>query len=94
MNQYELTIVLPGKTTTAKKKSFQEKIEKVLSLSKGKIVKVEDWGERELSYPIRRNESGSYLHYKLELSSEAAKIVSDKIRLEEGLLRHLLVLVK
>lgn len=44
MNKYELTVVLDPKATVAKKKKVIETIEKIISLLKGKLGKVEDWG--------------------------------------------------
>ena len=67
MRSYELTVVLPGKTTPAKKKSSQEKIEKIINSGKGKVGNVDDWGEITLSYPIAKNETGIFLHIPLQL---------------------------
>ena len=67
MRQYELTIILAGKATPAKKKSVTEKIKKLITTLKGKVGKVEDWGEKELAYQIAKNETGIFLHFPLEL---------------------------
>ena len=91
MKNYELTVVLPGKLTAAKKKGALEKIEKMISTFKGKIVKSEDWGERELAYSIAKNDSGTYLYFEVELEAAQAKALNDKIRLEEDLIRYLFV---
>lgn len=91
MENYELTLVLPAKTTTAKKKSVQELVEKLVKTLKGKLTKVDDWGELKLFYEISGNESGIFLHYWLELDKQAVKDINDKLRLEEGIIRYLLV---
>ena len=38
MKDYELTIVLPGKFTPAKKKAVQERIEKLIKTFKGSVA--------------------------------------------------------
>jgi len=91
MEQYELTLVLPAKTTAATKRSVQELVEKLVKTLKGKITKVNDWGEIKLSYEISGNESGIFLHYWLELDKQSVKDINDKLRLEEGIIRYLLV---
>jgi len=91
MNTYELTVVLPGSATPAKQKSAKELIEKLVNTFKGKIKKLDEWGKIELAYIISGNESGYFLHYILELDSDAVKQIDDKIRLEEEVIRYLLV---
>ncbi len=91
MQNYELTIVLPGKTTAAKKKAMVEKVETMVKAFKGKIEKTDDWGEKELAYNIKKSETGNFTHFKLQLTPKDAKSLGDKIRLEEELLRYLLV---
>jgi len=91
MQKYELTVVLPGKTTAAKKKNAVSRIEKIVETLGGKIIKSEDWGEKELAYKIAKNTSGVYLYFELEITKKAISGLNDKIKLEDGIIRHLLV---
>lgn len=93
MRNYELTLVLDGKATSAKKKSAQETIEKIVNVLKGKVAKFEDWGMKDLASPIGKNTSGIYLHFKLELDGSTAKQLTAKLRSEETILRYLLIKV-
>ena len=89
--QYELTIVIDGKATTAKKKSADKKISELIKIYDGKVVKVDDWGVIELAYPIGKSETGYFLHYLVELSAEKAKDLPTKLKLEEEYIRYLIV---
>jgi small subunit ribosomal protein S6 len=91
MNSYELTIVLSGKATEAKKKSAITKVDKLISSLKGKIIKTSDWGKIELSYKIKKEESGIFILFDLELDGPSAKIINEKIRLEDDIIRYLLI---
>jgi small subunit ribosomal protein S6 len=91
MEKYELTVVLSGDTTTAKKKKAQEAIEKIVKIVGGKIGKAEDWGKKELAYEIEKNDSGIFLLYNLELEGEVVKMLPQKFNLEENIIRYLLV---
>jgi len=91
MNSYELTVVLPGSASSAKKKSVSSKIEKLVEESNGKIKKVSDWGKIELAYKIQKEETGLFLHYNLELEAKGAKNLKDKLRIESDIIRYLLV---
>lgn len=91
MQSYELTVVLPGSATAAKKKSVEETIKKMAKTFKGKVGKVEDWGKKELAYEIGKNESGVFLFFPLELGPEETKTLSSKLNLEKDIIRYLLV---
>ena len=91
MTDYELTLVLSGGATAAKKKNAQETIEKIVKIIGGKVGKIEDWGKKELSYKIAKNDSGIFLHYNLKLDAAAVKMLPQKLNLEENIIRYLLV---
>ena len=93
MRKYELTVVLPGKATPAKKKSTQEKIGKLIITQKGKMGKNDDWGELEFTHTIAKNNTGTYLFFELELDPGTARQIDQKLNLEEDIIRYLLVRV-
>ena len=93
MSKYELTIVISGKSTPAKKKSVGGMVEKLLKTFKGKVEKFDDWGEIDLAYQIKKSDSGVFLHYIVELESDSAKAIVQKLNLEEEILRYLMVKV-
>lgn len=82
MNKYELTVVLDAKATPAKKKKIVEMIEKVVSVTRGKSGKPEDWGAIG---------AGLYLHFLLELESSKVKGIFTKLDQETEILKYLLV---
>jgi len=91
MQNYELTVVLPGSATAAKKKSVQETIGKIVKTFSGKVGKVEDQGKKDLAYEIAKNDSGIFLFFPLELGEEGAKALPQKLNLEEDVIRYLLI---
>ncbi len=88
---YELVIVLDGKATVAKKKASLEKVETFIKGLEGKIIESLDWGVKDLAYPIKKTFSGSYTIFQLELPAPAARVVNERLRLEEDILRYLLM---
>jgi small subunit ribosomal protein S6 len=91
MKNYELTVVLPGKSTAASKKDVVERIGAMVKANKGKVAETEDWGKKELAYDIDKNKEGVFLHFVLELPTEVVKNISEKVKLEDDIIRHLLV---
>ena len=94
MNNYELTIVLPGEVTPAKKKAVLGETEKIIKTNKGKIVKTDEWGKLDLAYEINDETTGVFLHMNLELGGDTVKNLKDKLRLDDDIIRYLLVRVK
>lgn len=91
MNNYELTVVLPGESASSKVKSFSALLEKIITGLKGKITSTKEWRKIELSYPIKKNKSGLFLHYNLELEASSVKAINDKFKLDEDIIRSLIV---
>ncbi len=91
MNKYELTIILEGKVTAAKKKSVLETLEKSIKMLEGTVSKAEDWGVKELFHEIKKQKEGLYLHMPVELPAKAIKAFEIKLKAEENILRYLIV---
>ena len=91
MRNYELVVVLDGKVTAAKKKSFLEKFAKLVLSVKGKVAKVKEQGVKDLAYKIGKSTTGLYLVLPLELAPKEVGQISEKIRLDTEIIRYLLV---
>lgn len=94
MNKYELTLILEGKTTAAKKKSVLESVEKIIKIFEGKVVKAEDWGVKEMFHEIKKQKTGLYLHLNIEMPAKSVKGLDMKLRTDDNILRHLVIAVK
>lgn len=93
MNKYELTVILEGKTTVAKKKSLLESLEKVIKLLEGKVEKAEDWGVKEMFHEIKKQKDGLYLHIPFEMMPKNIKNLEIKLKAMENVLRYLIVTI-
>lgn len=82
MSKYELNVVIDAKATAAKKKAITEKVTKLVELVKGKVGKVEDFGEKKY---------GIVLMFPLELDPGAAKGVLTKVRQDEEVIKQLMI---
>ena len=57
-----------------------------------KFEKTEDWGRKQLAYPIKKNQVANFLHLQFNSKeSNLAKEITDKLRVEKRVLRYLLV---
>ena len=66
MNLYEHTIIARQDTSPSEIKQLTEKYSKIVEKNEGEIVKTEDWGLLNLSYLIKKNKKGSYIHFKIK----------------------------
>jgi small subunit ribosomal protein S6 len=91
MNKYELTLILEGKTTAAKKKAVLETLEKSIKMLEGSLQKAEDWGVKEMFHEIKKEKEGLYLHMPFELNAKSIKSLGIKLKAMENVLRYLIV---
>jgi len=88
---YELMVVLPQDAT---QKKAEELVKSLLAKGGGKVMTVDFWGKKQLVYPIKKQMQGVYVCFDLELGLKEVLELQKRIKLEEGLLRHLLVIKK
>jgi len=91
MNDYELTLVLDGDLSSEDQKKLTEKIKKLIEEQKGKVEKQDDWGKKELAYPIKKKKMGFYFWWEIKLSPEGLDKIDKKLKIEEGVLRYLVL---
>ena len=94
MNLYEHTIVARQDTSPAQLKQLQEKYSKIVEKNQGNIVKLENWGLMNLSYLIKKNRKGSYIHFKIKGSGKTISELEKNESIDKNLLRYLTIKVK
>tara|TARA_B100000945_G_C19958100_1_gene401739 strand:+ start:156 stop:488 length:333 start_codon:yes stop_codon:yes gene_type:complete len=94
MNLYEHTIVARQDTSPSQLKQIQEKYSKIVEKNEGDIVKLENWGLMNLSYIIKKNRKGNYIHFKIKAKGNAISELEKNEKLDKNLLRYLTVRVK
>ncbi len=94
MNLYEHTIIARQDTSPAEIKQLTEKYSKIVEKNQGEIVKTENWGLINLSYLIKKNKKGSYIHFKIKGSGSVINELEKNEAIDKKLLRYLTVRVK
>lgn len=88
MNAYELVLILKDD----KGKTFSE-ITKLLEDKKAKIVKTENWGKKNFSYPIKKITAGYFYIVNLEAEQNVIPDFKRKLDYNEEVLRYLLLTI-
>tara|TARA_B100000579_G_scaffold116518_1_gene93464 strand:- start:1816 stop:2163 length:348 start_codon:yes stop_codon:yes gene_type:complete len=94
MNFYEHTIIARQDTSPSQLKQIQEKYADLVNKHKGKVVKTESWGLLNLSYLIKKNKKGNYIHFKIEGYGKTISELERNEKIDKNLLRYLTVRVK
>ena len=94
MNLYEHTIIARQDTSPSEIKLLTEKYSKIIEKSEGEVVKTENWGLLNLSYLIKKNRKGSYIHFKIKGKGNVIEELEKNETLDKKLLRSLTVKVK
>ena len=94
MNLYEHTIVARQDISPAQIKQIQEKYSKIVEKNKGDVVKLENWGLMNLSYLIKKNKKGNYIHFKIKGDGKVISELEKNEKIDKNLLRYLTVKVK
>ena len=94
MNLYEHTLVARQDISPAQLKQIEEKYSKIVEKNQGDIVKFENWGLMNLSYLIKKNKKGNYIHFKIKATGNTISELEKNEKLDKNLLRYLTVKVK
>jgi len=94
MNLYEHTIIVRQDTSPTQLKQLQEKYSKIVENNAGDIVKLENWGLMNLSYLIKKNKKGNYIHFKIEGDGKIILELEKNEKIDKNLLKYLTVKVK
>ena len=94
MNLYEHTIIIRQDTSPGEIKQLTEKYSNIVEKNEGEVIKTENWGLLNLSYLIKKNKKGSYIHFKIKGKGKVIKELEKNESIDKNLLRYLTVRVK
>ena len=94
MNLYEHTIIARQDTSPSEIKQLTEKYSGIIEKNDGELVKTENWGLLNLSYLIKKNKKGSYIHFKFKGKGNVVSELEKIEAIDKKLLRYLTVRVK
>jgi len=95
MRQYELYLVLDAEIEEEEVNAIVEKMTELATAGDGttggEVIKVVTRGKRRLAYPVKKKTDGQDIIITLQTPSQALKEIERVLKLDERVLRHLLV---
>ena len=90
MRHYEIVFVVhPDQSEQVP--SMIERLQKLISSSKGNVHRLEDWGRRQLAYPIQKIHKAHYVLMNIECSLDALNELEHSFKFNDAVIRHLVI---
>lgn len=93
MRHYEIIfIVHPDQSEQI---SFMiERYSAIINNSKGKINRIEDWGRRQLAYPINKLQKAHYILMNVESSQKSINEMEAAFKFNDAIIRSMIIRTK
>jgi len=93
MRHYEIIfIVHPDQSEQVP--AMIERYRAMITQRDGKIHRLEDWGRRQLAYPVEKIHKAHYVLMNIECDNETLSELDYSFRFNDAVLRHLIVKMK
>lgn len=90
MRHYEIVfLVHPDQSEQVP--SMIERYRGMIEGKEGRIHRLEDWGRRQLAYPINKNHKAHYVLMNIECGNEALADLESAFRFNDAVLRYLTI---
>ena len=94
MPLYETIFITRQEVSLNDVENFTTNFAKTLTDEGGSVVKTEQWGLRDLAYPIKKSNKAYYTMLAIDAPVLAIKELERKLSLSEDILRHVSIKVK
>ncbi|AYH42330.1 30S ribosomal protein S6 [Azoarcus sp. DN11] len=93
MRHYEVVfIVHPDQSEQVP--AMIERYKSLVTARNGQIHRLEDWGRRQMAYPIQKVHKAHYVLMNIECDGEALSELEHAFKFNDAVLRHLVVKMK
>ena len=89
IKQYETVFIATPVLSEAQMKEAVAKYTEMITAAGGEIVYQEDWGRRELAYPIQKKTSGFYYLIEFKADTQFVDVLETQYRRDERIIRFL-----
>ncbi|MDO4827523.1 MAG: 30S ribosomal protein S6 [Bacteroidia bacterium] len=91
LNQYETVFIATPVLSEAQMKEAVAKYTELIRSNGGEVVYEEDWGLKQLAYPIQHKTSGFYYLIEFKANPEFIATLETQYRRDERVIRYLTV---
>ncbi len=89
MTKYEIAVLYHPDLEVDLTKS-EERVTKIFTDNKGKVVETDNWGKRKLAYSINKQDYAVYVFYTVEVPGENVAKIESTLNITDEVLRYLI----
>ena len=93
MNKFEVVLLLSPEITSKARNNFCKDFTKLITDNSGKVINIEDWGLRDLSYKIRNFSKAFYNFFQIEIDGNEIEDINKNLSQNENHIRHIFIKV-
>ena len=94
MANYESVLIARQDLGASQVNSLVENLSEVLKREGGEVVKVDNWGLKNLAYRIKKNRKGHYVLLNIVAPAKAVSEYERLMRLNEDVIRYMTIKVE
>src|SRR5258706_8972476 len=90
MRHYEIVLIVPP-DQSEQVPVMVERYKGVIAARNGTVHRLEDWGRRQLTYPLQKLHKAHYVLMNIECDNETLSELEHSFKFSDAVLRHLIV---
>ncbi|NCC24217.1 MAG: 30S ribosomal protein S6 [Deltaproteobacteria bacterium] len=89
--KYETLLLFSPELNVENRKEIQDTLTGIIVRDGGQILEVDEWGMRDLAYPVKKATRGFYTRLEYSLAPEFVAELERNIRIADGIFKFLTV---
>ena len=94
MTKYESVLIARQDLGTSQVNNIVSEMSNVISAQGGEVVRVDNWGLKNLAYRIKKNRKGHYVLLNISAPAQAIAEYERLLRVNEDIIRYMTVKVE
>ena|SRR3989338_1617797 len=91
MRHYEIVLLIhPDRSEQVS--TMIERYTSSIKSAGGQVHRLEDWGRRQLAYPIKKVQKAHYVLMNIEVNEKSIKELEHAFRFNDAIIRHMIIL--
>ncbi|MBE6443147.1 MAG: 30S ribosomal protein S6 [Alphaproteobacteria bacterium] len=94
MNKYESVLIARQDLGASQVSSLVDSLKQVVAEQGGEVVRVDNWGLKNLAYRIKKNRKGHYVLLNISAPAQAVAEYERVMRVNEDIIRYMTIKVE